>query len=287
MSGPDSVDYDAEQEVDLGRYGSAIAARWWLPLLGLVLGAALGYLLSLGGTQVYRAQAVVYLGQPYSPSGGSQLQSLQTNPSTVRQIVKAESNVRRVAADAGLRSSALRSGVSATPVAGNIAKLGQTPLVAITVKGRYPAKIARAANELARIAVKGVSGYVDVKIGSLEGQVQSDQEELDAIDQRLAQIQRALPGVSGPERLSAIAIIGFQEQRRAIVNQDLLQTRPLLSQARNVERGRVLTRAVASKATARSRRNSVLVGALLGVLLGLAASLLWEPALRLARRPAV
>jgi uncharacterized protein involved in exopolysaccharide biosynthesis len=38
------------------------------------------------------------------------------------------------------------------------------------------------------------------------------------------------------------------------------------------------------KTTARSKRNSAVVGAFLGLLLGLAAALLWE---RFARRPAV
>src|SRR5919202_608527 len=34
----------ADDEVDLGRYWASVAARWWLPILGLVLGALIGYL---------------------------------------------------------------------------------------------------------------------------------------------------------------------------------------------------------------------------------------------------
>jgi hypothetical protein len=63
MSAP-APDLDAEADVDLGRYARALAARWWLPLAGLIAGAAIGYVLSLGGHQVYRAGATVYLGQP-------------------------------------------------------------------------------------------------------------------------------------------------------------------------------------------------------------------------------
>ena len=44
-----------------------------------------------------------------------------------------------------------------------------------------------------------------------------------------------------------------------------------------IEQSKVLTPALATKATARSRRNSVLVGALIGLLLGILAALLWEP----------
>ena len=34
-----SVDLEAEQQVDFGRYGRQLAQRWWLPVAGLILGA--------------------------------------------------------------------------------------------------------------------------------------------------------------------------------------------------------------------------------------------------------
>src|SRR5215203_4119300 len=86
-------DLDAEQEVDFGSYWRSVARRWWLPLLGLVAGAIIGYLLSLGGGTVYRAQALVYLGQPIGPAG-NQIASVNTSLSSVRAIVRSESVVR-------------------------------------------------------------------------------------------------------------------------------------------------------------------------------------------------
>src|SRR3954464_14295521 len=80
-------DVDAEEELELGRYWSALAARWWLPVAGLIAGIVIGYLLSLGGHQVYQAKANVYLGQPLNPTGTGPIQSLSTNPSTVKQVV--------------------------------------------------------------------------------------------------------------------------------------------------------------------------------------------------------
>src|SRR5437016_961524 len=130
-----------EADVDLGRYGGALVARWWLLLAGLVAGAVIGYVASLGGNRVYRAQAVVYLGQPLGILGGNQVQGLNTNPSTARAIVKAESTTRRVSARTGLRPAQLRSGTSVTAIAGNIAKLGQNPLMQVTVQGRQGAKV--------------------------------------------------------------------------------------------------------------------------------------------------
>jgi uncharacterized protein involved in exopolysaccharide biosynthesis len=280
------ADLDAEQELDLGRLWAALIARWWLPAAGLIAGAILGYLVSLGGGATWRAQAVVFLGQPLSPSGNAQIQSLATNPSTVRQIVRAESTIRKVAADTGLKPSVLRSGISTQAVAGAVAKQGQTPLVAISVKGSPPRKLAAAANELARIVVSGVSGYVTTKIGGLQAQIASDRAEIDSIDARLKIYNDVLPKSSQTDKLIILTQAGLAEQRRGIVEQDLTQSRDLLSLAKNVEASRVVTHASAQKVSARSRRNALVVGAFIGLLLGLLAALLWEPAVRVARRSA-
>ena len=66
------VDPDAEREVDLRSAWSRLAARWWLPVGGLVVGAILGVLVSVGSAQVYKAETLLYLGQPFTPGGGGQ-----------------------------------------------------------------------------------------------------------------------------------------------------------------------------------------------------------------------
>jgi uncharacterized protein involved in exopolysaccharide biosynthesis len=262
-------DLDAEQEIDLGRYGRAVAARWWLALLGLVAGAAVGYALSLGGGTVYRAQAVVYLGQPLGILGGNQVQAPNTNPSTARAIVKSESVIRRVATEVGLSASALRTGTSANPIQGNVARLGQTPLVQVSVKGSKPARVAAAANELARILRDRLSGYAKTKITTFEQQLEADQAAIEQVDAALAR-----PDESSTNKL-------ILQLRLTQLQQDRTQTTQLLSLARNVESPRILTQATAAKTTARSRRNSIVVGALIGLILGVGAALVWEP---LARR---
>ena len=93
---PSSFDPEAEQEVDFGRYWRLLGARWWLVAAALVAGAIVGYGLSLGSSQTFKAAATLYLGQPYSASGNVQLQAAQTNPSTVRAIVHAESPRRPI-----------------------------------------------------------------------------------------------------------------------------------------------------------------------------------------------
>ena len=111
----DLQDLDAEREVDLRRYWNTIATHWWLPLAGLAAGIVIGYLISLGGTQVYKAKAVVYLGQPLS-QGGLQVQSVSTNPSTVRQIVLAPLTIDAVARKVGLKPGQLRGHIATQAV---------------------------------------------------------------------------------------------------------------------------------------------------------------------------
>src|SRR3954454_15986221 len=129
-----SFDPEAEQQVDFGHYGRLLAQRWWLQVAGLVLGAIVGYLLTVGGEQRYKATATLYLGQPYSASGNVQLQAAQTNPSTVRVIAHATSVINSVAAECKAKPGAFRGGISTQTVSGNISKNGQTPLVSLSVQ---------------------------------------------------------------------------------------------------------------------------------------------------------
>ena len=46
-----NVELETEGEVDFGRYWRAIAQRWWLLAIGVVLGALIGFLFSLHGGQ--------------------------------------------------------------------------------------------------------------------------------------------------------------------------------------------------------------------------------------------
>jgi len=286
-------DVDAEEELELGRYWTALVTRWWLPVVGFVAGIAIGYLLSLGGHQVYQAKSTIYLGQPLNPTGTGQIQSLSTNPSTVKQVVLSPYWQHVAEQRAGLPSGALRGQVSTQAVAGVAAALGrvgQNPLVNIVVTGKRRLKIALAADALAQIAVKQVSGaYVAKKIDTLKRLIAADRQELSSTNERLKSLQTAVQsgGLPTVERLLFANQIGLvvQEQRQVITDQT--QNEQLLTLAQTVEQSQVITPARATKTTARSRRNSILVGALIGLVLGILAALLWDPAARVVRRASV
>jgi capsular polysaccharide biosynthesis protein len=265
-------DPEAEQEVDFGRYGRALAARWWLVAAGLVVGALIGYGLSVGGNQQFKASVTLYLGQPYSASGNVQLQAAQTNPSTVRQIAHAETVVRAVARKCKAKPGDLRGGISTQSIAGNIAKNGQTPLVSISVQTKKRRLASCAANALGAAVIERVSAFANQKIANFSGQITADEKNI-------AQINQGLESGS----LSATDKLVIQI-RLAQAQTDKLQTSQLLLQAKQVEAPSILTGAAAQKVTARSRRNTVVVAALIGLILGALAALAWDGAAARLRR---
>src|SRR5712691_10604253 len=139
---------DEEQEVSLASGWERLKARWWLPALGLVAGAIVGIAFGLTGGSVWRAQAIVYLGQPFAPLGGGQIQSLATNPQTVNEIVHSESALKRASALSGIPLSRLRSSVSINEVTAAGQLRGINPLAEISVKGHGRHKVEVAADAL-------------------------------------------------------------------------------------------------------------------------------------------
>jgi len=264
------ADLDAEQEVDLGRYWSAIVARWWLPVLGFVVGAFIGYLISLGGKDVWKASATLYLGASYSSVGGVFLQGPQANPATVGTIARAEASIDRAAVQAGMRAGDLRGNVSTKTISTGVGtatvRATGNPLVRITVQASTRRRAQLAANALAKIVVDRLAPYADQKIDALKAQIASDQDQIDALRR----------GSSAADAVGK-AVLGVQLGE---VLDDQLQAKQLLIQAQQIERPQVLTRAAAVKTTARSRRNSVVVAAFLGLILGLIAALVWDPIVR-------
>jgi hypothetical protein len=267
---PREPELDAEQEVDLGRHARAVATRWWLPLAGLIAGAVVGYLVSLSGTQVWKASAVVYLGTPYSYPGNTPLQSQQTNPTAVGAIVKSEESIDTAAAVARMKASQLRGKVSTQTVAGSAGTVGgtrvqQNPLVRITVQTPTAREARLAVNTLARRVVESLSGYASEKIKLLQQRIAADEKQIAAIRRGAAS-----------DSAAAIAIGAFQQDSFTALQQ--------LAQAQKIEVPSVLTHGAAVRTTARSRRNDVVVAAFLGLLLGIIGALAWEP-IAVRRRP--
>ncbi len=263
------LDPEAEQEVDFARYVRLLAARWWLVAAGLVIGAVIGWLISLGGAQVYSATADLYLGQPYTASGNVQLQSAQTNPSTVKTVIHSDAVIAQVAAKCKARPGQFRNGISTQAISGNVSKTGQTPEVSVTVQAAKAKVAGCAANALAAAVVDRTSGFANGKIANFRAEIANDVRQITLIDKSLQS-----GGLSASDQL-------LLQLRLSTAEQDRLSTAQLLLQATQVEKPAVLTNAHASRVTARSRRNTVVVAAVIGLVLGALLALFWD---RLAPR---
>ena len=257
-------DPEAEQEVDFAKYVRLLAIRWWLLAAGVVAGAVIGYLISLGGTQVYSATATLYLGQPLGASGNFLVQNPQTNPSAIGTTVHADQVQLGVAAHCKAHVKDFRNGISTKTVKGALTKNGQTPLVQLTVQAKK-AKVSQcAANGLANAAVKRLGTYADQKIATLKKQIAFDNKDI-------SQIGDAIAGSSTATTDKLILETLLRQDQ-----QDKIAATQLLLQAQQVEKPQVLYGAAAHKVTARSRRNTVVVAALIGLILGAIAALLWD-----------
>jgi uncharacterized protein involved in exopolysaccharide biosynthesis len=280
-------DLDAEQELDLRSVWERIAARWWLPVLGIVLGLVVGFALALGGGKVYEAETLVAMGQPFSPNGGAPVQSFLTNPRAVSEIIRSESALRKAANAAHLRVRSLRGKVSTTTVgaSGPGARPTGAPLVPIKVIAAQPRKAERAADSVAKVVLARTSAqYVDTKITAFNEQLDSIQDSLNTLAPRIAAAEQAVnePGLGSLDKLVVLSALDNAQARRGQLLDLQSDVQQQLALAENVEKAQVIEPAAAAKATARSGRNGALVGGLIGLLLGCAAALLADPFL--ARR---
>jgi uncharacterized protein involved in exopolysaccharide biosynthesis len=287
---PSPPDVDAEQEVDFGRWARTLAARWWLPVGGLVIGLAVGYVLALGGSQVYTAESLVSLGIPFTPNGGGQIQGLSSNPRTVTEIIHSESALKDAAAHAQLRVGQLRGNVSMRVISGGVGvRATGTPIVGISVKGARPVRSEAASNRLAAIVIARLSPYVKTILQTYETELKSQQTQLTSLASRITALNAAIrtQGLQPLDKLVLVSQIDNAEQRRGQLVDLITATQGQIALARNVEAPQLLQKAAAVQTTARSKRNSVVIGGIIGLLLGTLAALLWDSvAGRANRRPA-
>jgi capsular polysaccharide biosynthesis protein len=261
-------DPEAEQEVDFARYGRMLARRWWLVAVGLVAGAVIGFLVSLGGTKLYSATATIYLGQPYNPGGTTPVLTLQTNPAAVGSIANAEAVDDKVATQCKTTVGSFRKGISvqkvasATPAKGLASQVN--PLVTVTVQASKGKVATCAANALAKEAVAGIGTYPEAKVKSYDARIAIDTDAINRFNAAIAN-----PSVSETAR-------AYLQARLLTVQSDFNTYSQLLILTNQVEMPSVTIPAREHQITAQSSRNTVVIAALIGLILGVLGALLWD-----------
>jgi Chain length determinant protein len=281
-------DLDAEQEIDLGRVVGAVVRRWWLLVVGLVAGAIIGLLVSLGGGRQWAATAEIYLGEPLSPSS-SPISGVPTSLGLAAYLATTEDTIRKAAAQVGLKPGQLRGEVSSSPILGLTGqRLGSAaPLVTITVRGSSPLKVALASNAIADIVIRRFGRYTNQKLSTLEAALVRDKTQLKQLQARVTAAvaqQQALAsarGVGSTDKLVSISalnsVISTGTAEMLSLQADQTQELQLISEVRNVEAPGVVSPAAAVSLGGPSRRSAVVIGAIAGFVLGLLAAALWDP----------
>lgn len=287
-------DLDAEQEIDLGRIWRSVIARWWLLVVGLVVGAIIGLLVSIGGGKQWKATSQVYLGQPLSPGGASAISSVSTSLGLATYYATTEAAIRAAAQKADLPRRKLRGNVSTKAILGLTGtKLGTAaPIVAITVTSPNGAKAAKASNALADLVITKFNPYSNQKLSTLTAQANRDAQQLAQVGARLqaastGQQKLLASGVTATDKLLALAtfnsvIASTTAQQQALQN-DQSQVLQEIAAVKNVEAPRLVAEARATNTGGPSRRSGVLIGAFIGLVVGLLVAILWEPVARTVR----
>ena len=267
-----NADLDAEREIDLARWRRALTALWWLPVAGLVVGAIVGLVFSFGGSTSFKAASLISLGQPVSP-GGVVIASFATNPRAISEITSSASAQDEAAKTAGLQPGVLRGNVSVGTVgtATGAGAARTAPLIALTVSGKNGAKIAAAADALAKIVVERTTApYVGTKIRTYNSVLATTNKQLASITLRLSALETALTKshLAPLDQLVLVSQVDNAEQRQGNLLDQKATTTQQLAFALNVESAKIVTTASPVKASAHSKSTSLVVGALIGLILG-------------------
>jgi hypothetical protein len=164
---------------------------------------------------------------------------------------------------------------------------GINPLAEIAVKGSGRHKVEVAADALANRVVNRVSVYVTQKVRLLQSQVAVSTAQLDAANRRIAQAEAQQAALVRNGTLTSVeklllsanlnSVIATTDAKRTSIEEDLRNAQQLLNLAQTVEMSHIVEPASAGKTTARSSRTSLVVGAFIGLIVGIIAALLAEP----------
>ncbi len=279
-----SRDLEAEQEIDLGRLWRATIARWWLLLVGLVVGAIIGLLVSLGGGKQWKATTEVYLGNPLSPGGAGQITSPPTSLALATTYANSEDVLRYAAARSGIPTAQLRGKITVKPILGLTGtKVGQpAPLMLLSVTGSKAHRIEHATDLIAQRIVTQFLPYAQQKITVLNANVARDKTQLTEVNARLkqfedAQAKAAASGANAQQVANYNFIISSAADQRSALQNDLSTSLQAIAAAKNIEMARQVSKALAVNQGGPSRRSGVVIGAIIGLVLGLLAAIFWEP----------
>jgi capsular polysaccharide biosynthesis protein len=156
-------------------------------------------------------------------------------------------------------------------------------LIRLTVRLHRPKRAEDAANALGQVVIDDTtSTYVKSSIHTYKSKVASYTRQLDSISRVIDQYNKTLATAQlAPfDRLILVNQVDNALLRQGNLNDKIAATQQQLTLAQNVEIAQTVSGAAATKTTARSRRNSILVGALIGLVAGVIVAIVVDVRVR-------
>jgi capsular polysaccharide biosynthesis protein len=262
----------------------AIARKWWIVLISVMVFAGLAAL-SSGSTQsLYSATSSVYLGQPVA-ANGSLLNTVSSKAATAIQVATGDEAVGTAAEDAGTTPGKVRSGLSVIPVTPPLASKLPSPPALIQIRSQMENRdhAQLIAASLAKTLVNESNSFIDGKITRLEARVddlKTSEKELTA--QRAAALNQA-GSASGADRAVWAALAsGFSADIRS-TRSELAAAESQLEVAAELEKSKIVSEPRASKVTTSAGNSKLALGVLAGLVIGILIALVVDRAERRQR----
>jgi uncharacterized protein involved in exopolysaccharide biosynthesis len=268
--------------LDVGGWFMTLVRNWWVILACVVLGGLVGLVITMATPKEYTATATVYIGQT-TDANGNPMAGLNSNARAATQLLASDEVLTDAAARVGegLKPGALGRNTSVeTPTAVTRTTTSAVNLVVISVTDGNRKRAAAAANALADVLLEHLTQSVDVKIQTLQKQLDQGQAAYDASVKRsnaaqdaLNELAKARGGVDKAVAAPYLAIVeaaSAVQQSLELANQ---KTELLLLTARQVEMPQLLHKAATpSEPSGPSMALNVAAGALAGFVVGIIAA---------------
>ena len=266
MSAAPPVDPGVEREIDLGALKDAVLARWWIAVVGLVVGVAIGaaYTLSFGTT--WAASAIIAPGQAFSPNGNTVVLSYLSSKRAIDTLANSETTLAEVSAKTGVPVDKLEGNI----LTKTIDPGSRTFSITVTLKKRQQAE--DAANAIAdSIKDATTPPYVAQSIRIYGVRLANYAVRLKTLTERIKALNVALAKSRNLSPLDRLVLVSELDAAQASQGSTLVSqtnTEQALALAQYISRTQVIQRATSEQSVGRSRRSPVVTGGLIGLLIG-------------------
>jgi len=289
-------------EVRVTEYARRAAKRWYVIVVAVVAAVLLVFLHGVSAaTKQSAATASVYLGQPFGPGGSSVLANTPlSNPTISITYVTAPQQINAAAKAAGIDHRNLRSHVSVLSSGGGAtggAKAvtgGGAPTITITVEGPWTTqKVEVATNTLAQQLIAFANRYTTLKAGLIKHRIEIEQAQIKTFTEAEAQAQKNIKAIDNSSALPLDKVAAespFVSDLETAASQigsltvSLTNDEVSLVAAHDIESASFISRATGHGVSAATRRHSLIIAAIIGLIVGIGLALAWE-SLRMRPRP--